>query len=99
MKITEILKGLQINQKDVDHFSMIFGGHIYFQTLYVGVKFDLFTLLDENGSLSLEEIASKLGIEIKPARILLLGLTSIKLLQKKGERYSNAPISLSLIHI
>ena len=33
MKVTEILKGLQISQKDVDHFSMIFRGHIYFQTL------------------------------------------------------------------
>ena len=90
MKISEAIKGMQFNQKDVDHFLMIFGGHIYFQTMYAAVQFDLFTILDTEGPLTLEQIAEKLDIEIQPARILLLGLVSIKLLDKKKDLYKNS---------
>ncbi len=92
-KLSEVIKGLQISQKDVDHFLMIFGGHIFFQTLYAGVKFDLFTILEKEGPLTLQQIAKKIGIEEQPARILLLGLVSVKILKKKGDLYSNSPVA------
>lgn len=84
--ITRILDGI-IFRKDFENFFKTFGGHIFFQNLHAAVKFDLFSLLREAPGLTLEEMASILGIEDQPARIMMLGLTSSGLLRKKGEKY------------
>jgi len=75
----------------------ILGGHIYFQTLSAAVQFDLFGLLKKHGELTLAEIAERLGIELKPARILLLGCTTLGLLNKSGHNYSNTELSDRLL--
>lgn len=67
----------------------LFSGHIYFQLLYAAAELDLFTLLEQEPGLSREAIATRLQIEAKPARILLMGLVTIKLLKKRGDRYFN----------
>lgn len=90
MNWQNVFKNLDFTQREVDRFLMIFGGHIFFQTLYAGVQFDLFTILDNKKRLTLEGIVKELGIERQPARILLLGLTSIDLLKKNGDYYSNS---------
>lgn len=75
-------------------YELILGGHIYFQTLSAAVQFDLFTLLDETGAMTQEEIARKLNIGAQPCRILLLGLTSLKLLKRSASgQYRNMPIA------
>jgi SAM-dependent methyltransferase len=71
----------------------VLGGHIFFQTLAAAVEFDLFSLLERQGALSGAEIAKQLGIAPKPARILLLGCTSLGLLQKDGDKYRNSQLS------
>jgi precorrin-6B methylase 2 len=69
------------------------GGHIFFQTLSAAVRLDLFTVLSKHGSMTLEEIAQRLGIAEKSARILLLGCTALGFLRKKGPRYSNTLVA------
>jgi hypothetical protein len=54
---------------------------------------DLFGLLSRRGPLRRADIAAELGLRDQPARILLLGLVALRLLNKKGERYGNAPIA------
>jgi predicted O-methyltransferase YrrM len=75
----------------------ILGGHIYFQTLSAAVQLDLFSLLKQRGPLPLAEIANCLGIEPKPARILLLGCTTLGLLNKSGSMYANSEVADRLL--
>lgn len=96
-KTKDTVKNTQADDDGLYNLTMIFGGHIYFQTLYAAVKLDLFSLLANRGPMSQEEIASALGIESQPARILLLGLTSVNLLKKDAEQYSNVPIGNMLL--
>ena len=76
---------------------LVLGGHIYFQTLSAAIRLDLFTLLSKHGSLTRSQIAAKLGIQEKPARILLLGCTSLGLLRKTGDKYANSPAAQELL--
>lgn len=80
-----------------ERFYLVFGGHIFFQTLRTAVKFDLFSLLAKHGRLTRREIADRLGIAEQPARILLLGCTSAGLLHKRGSRYSNSRLARRLL--
>ncbi len=77
-------------RRQIEKFYLVFGGHIFFQTLRTAVRLRLFDLLKENGSLQLDEIASKLNLQHQPARILLLGLTSLGFVKKRGSEFSNS---------
>src|SRR3989338_2515430 len=92
LKIRLILEETLLKNQ-IDRFHMILGGHIFFETLRTAAKLDLFTLLYERKSLTREEIRKILNIEDQPLRIILFGLTSVKLLKKKGDQYSNTKIA------
>jgi predicted O-methyltransferase YrrM len=78
-------------------FYLVFGGHIFFQTLRTAVKLDLFTLLEDEGPMTRSDIQQRLGIEEQPARILLLGCAAAGLLRKQGDRYSNTVLARQLL--
>ena len=80
-----------------DHFYLLLGGHIFFQTLSAAVQFDLFGLLKKHGPITRAEIAEQLGIEEQPARILLLGCTALGLVSKSKEHYSNTELAERLL--
>jgi hypothetical protein len=77
----------------VERLYLVFGGHIFFQTLRTAVQLGLFTLLDKEGPLTRQQIAQRLGIAEQPARIVVLGLTVVGLLRKRGDRYSNSHLA------
>ena len=79
-----------ILRRDIERLYLVFGGHIFFQTLRTAVRLGLFTLLSREGPLTRQEIAKRLGIAEQPARIVVLGLTVAGLLRKRGRRYSNS---------
>lgn len=56
----------KIEQKDIDNFLKIFGGHILFQTLRAAVEFDLFTKLSIHKKLDISGIIKLLNIEKQP---------------------------------
>jgi hypothetical protein len=76
------IAGETLLRRRIDRFRLVLGGHIYFQTLSAAVQLDLFSLLDENGPMTEQQLCSKLGIAEQPCRILLLGLASIELIQR-----------------
>lgn len=84
-------------RRDVERLYLVFGGHIFFQTLRTAVQLDLFSLLAKSGPLTRQEIAQRLGIAEQPARIVILGLTSVGLLRKRGNRYGNSYLSALLL--
>ncbi len=85
-------------RKQINDFYKIFGGHIFFQTLSSGVELDLFTQLSRRKKMNRQEIRDCLGIEEKPAKILLSGLTTLKLIRKKGDSYSNSSLANLLLN-
>lgn len=80
-----------------ERFYLVFGGHIFFQTLRSAVKLDLFSLLEKHGRLTRSQIAEHLGIQQQPARILLLGCTAVGFVRKRGEYYSNNRLARELL--
>jgi SAM-dependent methyltransferase len=80
-------------RRQVERLYLVFGGHIFFQTLRTAVQLDLFTLLAKEGELTREEIAKRLGVADQPARIVVLGLTVVGLLRKRGTHYSNSHLA------
>lgn len=82
-----------IFRKQIEKFYLVFGGHIFFQTLRTAVQLKLFDLLKENGSMQLKDIASKLKLQPQPTRILLLGLTTLGFVRKRGSYFSNSYIA------
>jgi precorrin-6B methylase 2 len=76
-----------------DHLQTIIHGATAFELLRTALEFDLFRRIEIAGGMDLAAVATALGIEEQPARVLLLGLTSLRLLSKEGEKYLNAPIT------
>lgn len=75
-----------------DDLALIAGGHTAFQLLWSGIQLNLFNVLSKKPGLSQAEIADELGIETQPARILLVGLTALRLIEKEEEKYRNAAL-------
>lgn len=80
-----------------DNLYKVMGGHIYFQTLATAVQFDLFSMLARRKAMTLSQVAAELGIGEQPARILLLGCATLRLLRKRGEYYSNTWLASRLL--
>lgn len=82
---------------DLDGLLLIAEGHAAFQLLWAGVQFDLFALLSKEPGLNLEAVADRLGLQRQPARILLVGLTALGIIQKEGSAYRNSPIAEKML--
>lgn len=78
---------------------LVMGGHIYFQTLSAAVQLGLFTQLARRPGMTLAELASTLSIAPKPARILLLGCTTLGLIRRRAQgRYYNSRLADRLLN-
>ncbi len=84
--MTEISSS-SMTTRDLTLYTM---GHSAFQYLYAGLELGVFDLLQEKPGLGREEVARALGLEHLPSRCLLLGLTSLGLLQVSDGRYENS---------
>ncbi len=83
----------QTEALDFDGFVSIACGHTAFQLLWAGVQLDLCSLLEERGALTRDQLAHHLDLETQPLRILLHGLTALKLLKKEGIRFENSAVA------
>lgn len=67
-------------------------GHSAFQYFYAGLELGLFTTLERQPHLTVEDVAREAGLEHHPARCLLFGLTALGLLCKDDDGYTNAEV-------
>lgn len=93
---TRFVEGVLL-RRDIERLYLVFGGHIFFQTLRTAVQLDLFTLLSREGPLTRQEIAKRLGVAEQPARVMILGLTVVGLLRKSGAKYTNSRLAGTLL--
>ncbi|MFB6441245.1 methyltransferase [Streptomyces sp. NPDC056411] len=70
--------------------------HYHFQFLSAAFRFGLFDILEKDPGLTLTDIATRLGLEQQPARILLLGCTATGLVRKEGDGYHNTELTQPL---
>ena len=87
----------EFTPEETRQFYTMLGGHTLFESLRAAAKFDLFSLLSKRGSLTYQEIATELGIQEQPTRMLLLPLTMGGALKKEGYLYSNTRIAEKLL--
>ncbi|WGS87159.1 methyltransferase [Methylomonas sp. UP202] len=80
-----------------EELALIAGGHTAFQLLWAGVQLKLFDFLSEKGPISGSDIQMELGLAPQPTRILLIGLTALRLVKKDGNLYRNSPIVEQLL--
>ncbi|MDW8323359.1 MAG: methyltransferase [Burkholderiales bacterium] len=77
---------------DFDQLVLLACGHTAFHLLWAGVQLGVFDELAKTQNLTRDEIAQRIGLQSQPARILMTGLAALRLVQKEGERFRNAPI-------
>ena len=81
-----------ITVSDADYLRLIIHGTTAFELLRAGLEFDLFERLEAAGGMDVPEVAQAIGTAEQPARILLLGLSSLQLLEKRGGKYVNSEL-------
>jgi L-tyrosine C(3)-methyltransferase len=81
---------------DMDGLSWILFGHAAFQYLNAATELNLFELL-EQGPLTKEEIGAELGLAERANDILLLGCTSLGLLERDDGKYRLARVLSTLL--
>ncbi len=82
---------------DMDSLVLIAGGHSAFQLLWAGVELNLYNFLSKEPDSSFNNIAAALNLEAQPTRILLTGLTALRIIRKQGEHYSNANLTEQML--
>lgn len=78
---------------DFETLMLIAQGHAAFQLLWAATELDLFDHLSGKPGSTLPEIASTLGLEVQPTRILLTGLTTLGIIEPQATGYCNAELT------
>ncbi len=76
----------ELSQDELTHTLF---GHAAFQFLRAGAELGLFDLLERSPGLSRERIGTELTLEDRALDILLLGVTSLRLIRRSGDGYRN----------
>jgi predicted O-methyltransferase YrrM len=63
------------------------------KTVSAAVELDLFGLLSTTGGMTVDQVAKALGLDHRPADLLLAACASLDLLRKRGDQYTNSEIS------
>jgi 3-hydroxy-5-methyl-1-naphthoate 3-O-methyltransferase len=63
------------------------------KTLAVAHDLDVFTRLSDDGGVTTTELAQNLGIQERPAEMLLTGCAALGLLETRNDRYFNSPLA------
>ncbi len=82
--------GSSVTVSEADYLRILVHGTTAFELLRTALEFDLFEKLEEAGGMDVAATAAALEVDEQPARILLLGLASLLLLEKDGDNYVNS---------
>ena len=78
---------------DWERLVLIAGGHTAFQLLWAGVELGLYDTLSSQPGQNLDEVATATGLQHYPARVLLVGLTALGVIEQEGGGYRNAELT------
>lgn len=79
--------------EESEFLRVIIHGVTAFELLRTALEFGVFERLEAAGGMDADRLADALAIERQPARILLMGLASLRLVTKAGDLYLNTAIT------
>jgi hypothetical protein len=80
-----------------DDLTNLLFGHAGFQYLRAGTELGLFELLERRPGIERKELATELDLQDRALDILLLGVTSLRLVQHADDKYYNNPTISKLV--
>lgn len=78
---------------DGDYLRILIHGTTAFELLRTALEFGLFEHLETTDGMDVDEVAAVIGVESQPARVLLLGLASLRLLENRKGKYVNSEMT------
>ncbi|MFV2104019.1 methyltransferase [Micromonospora sp. LOL_024] len=75
---------------EADYLRLLAHGTTAFELLRTALELGIFEHLEHAGGMNPRLLAQALGIEVQPARVMLLGLCALRLVDKHGDAYVNA---------
>lgn len=81
-----------ISVSEADYLRLLIHGTTAFELLRSALELELFEHIERSGGLDVAGAAAALGVKEQPARVLLLGLACLQLLDKRADRYHNSPL-------
>jgi len=84
-------------RRQAERLYLVFGGHIFFQTLHAAVHYGLFSLLKAKPGLTRQQVADELQLAEQPVRIMILGLVSAGIIKQRRGRLYNTLLSGELL--
>jgi len=75
-----------------ENLVLIAGGHTAFQLLWAAIELEVFAFLSHHPGATAAEVAEAAGLQPVPSRILLVGLTALKLIVKENDGFRNAAL-------
>jgi L-tyrosine C(3)-methyltransferase len=88
-----VMKPLTNSREDFDLFRIVAYGHVASALVWSGIDLDLFTLLKKEPGQTRAQLTARLGVKDQPLRMVLMGLTSLGLLVKRGDGYACSPLA------
>lgn len=76
-------------KRPTERIYSVIAGPIFFQTVRAAIEMNVFDVLQETPGTKVDDLKGRLGLEMQPLRILLLVLTYLGLVKKRGDRYYN----------
>lgn len=83
----------KVTVRDADYLRILVHGTTAFELLRTALEFDLFERIEAAGGMDVPQVAKALGVAEQPARVLLLGLSSLLLLDKDDGSYVNSELA------
>jgi precorrin-6B methylase 2 len=82
---------------DFERLLLIAGGHSAFQLLWAGVELGVFDALSAEPGATLDALAQRLNLGAYPCRVLMTGLTALRLTVKEHAQYRNAELTEQML--
>lgn len=79
--------------READYLRLLAFGTTAFELVHSAIEFGLFDLIEAADGMDVETVAKSIGVEPQPARVLLLGLASLQLLDRRDGKYVNSPMA------
>ncbi len=79
-----------VSLTEADYLRLLVHGTTAFELLRASLELDVFEQLERAGGMDAARLAEAIGVPVQPARVLLLGLCALGLVEKRGEAYGNS---------
>lgn len=88
-----------LTTREIREFNLVMGGHAFFEALATACELDLFTQLSRRPNRTLRQLAADVAISESAARVLLLALAAIGLVDRNPRRgtYRNSRTAEELL--